>query len=242
MLIDTHAHLSDIDFVEPVLAAARAVGVERIVAVGMEVKSNRRTLELARNFPDMVVPAVGYHPWEIDKNNIDTEISYIASHLRHCVALGEVGLDYKVKTPKKIQWDVFDRLLSLAVQFAKPVIVHCRFSHQRSHRMVAAAGIERAVFHWYSGPLDVLGNLLEDGFFVSATPALKYSPPHQAAIKQAPLERILIETDAPVAYQNQISTPATLVDTLALVSRLKQIPVSDVAGITTANAQKFFSL
>jgi len=90
--------------------------------------------------------------------------------------------------------------------------------------------------------LDVLSRILEDGYFVSATPALKYSPPHQAAMQKAPLERILIETDAPVAYQGQASVPSTLVETLNSLSRLKRVPVPEVMRQTTANAERFFSL
>ena len=244
MLIDTHAHLSEVSTmeIEDVLSSAHMVGVERIVAVGMALESNRKTLALAKRFPQIIYPAVGYHPWEIDENQVETEIAFISEKLMDCVALGEVGLDYKVKIPKKIQWRVFGRLLDLAVQFDKPVIIHSRFSHQRSLRMVAAAGIKRAVFHWYSGPLDTLSELLEDGYFVSATPALKYSSPHRAAIQKAPIERILIETDTPVAYQNVISSPVNLVDTLDLLGDLKGIPIQEVANITTANAESFFSL
>lgn len=108
--------------------------------------------------------------------------------------------------------------------------------------MVKAAGIERAVFHWYSGPMDTLREIIEDGYCVSATPALKYSPSHQEALKAAPLENILIETDTPVAYRNQVSSPATLVVTLRLLGKLKQLPLPEVARITTANAQTFFNL
>jgi TatD DNase family protein len=62
-------------------------------------------------------------------------------------------------------------------------------------------------FHWYSGPLEVLEEILADGYFISATPALAYSPPHQAAVQAAPLSRILIETDAPVEYQVRRRSP-----------------------------------
>jgi TatD DNase family protein len=241
-VIDTHVHLSDIEQVEQALAQAQAAGIERIVAVGMEIESNARTLDLARRFSKMVFPAVGYHPWEIDSRKIETELAFIAKHLPTCVALGEVGLDYKVKIPKHVQWDVFGRVLDMASKYDKPVIVHSRFSHQRSHRMVAAAGINRAVFHWYSGPQDVLTRILDDGYYVSATPALAYSPAHQAAMVEAPLERVLIETDAPVAYQGRIAAPATLVETLDLLSRLKRLPGPEVARITTANAERFFNL
>ena len=108
--------------------------------------------------------------------------------------------------------------------------------------MVRDSGIEKGVFHWYSGPLDILEKIIDDGYYVSATPALVYSPPHQAAIKAAPLERILVETDSPVEYQGKISEPAHLTITLEELSKLKGVPLQDVRFITSNNAKLFFGI
>ena len=241
-LVDAHAHLNEIDNIEPVLADAEAAGVKRIVAVGMDQVSNQKTQQLAKRFPTVVFPAIGYHPWVITEGLVGANLAYLKSCLSRCVALGEIGLDYKVKVNKRLQRDVFAQLLQLAVRYRKPVIVHCRYSHQRAHQMVAASGIRRAVFHWYSGPLDVLDRILEDGYYISATPALAYSPSHQAAVARAPLERVLIETDSPVAYQGQNAVPAHLVKTLAELSRIKQRSPHNLARVTTANAENFYGL
>ena len=80
------------------------------------------------------------------------------------------------------------------------------------------------------------------GFFVSATPALAYSPHHQAAMARAPLDRILIETDAPVQYGDRASEPADLKETLFHLSRIKKIPEDKLADIVTKNAERFFGL
>ena len=108
--------------------------------------------------------------------------------------------------------------------------------------MVREAGVERAVFHWYSGPLEVLDGILADGYHVSATPALAYSPPHRTAIERTPLERILIETDAPVVYQGKVSEPADVRTTLQELSRLRHISEKELARITTDNARRFFGI
>ena len=108
--------------------------------------------------------------------------------------------------------------------------------------MVAAAHIPKAVFHWYSGPMEVLDKILDDGYFISATPALAYSDKHREAMIRAPLSNILIETDAPVEFNGKASEPATLVETLHELARLKKLPVSEVAHITTKNSRKFYGL
>jgi TatD DNase family protein len=242
MLIDTHVHLDQIQSVERVIQTALQAGVKVIVAVGMNHASNNRILELADQFAGMVYPAVGYHPWSIEADEVEETITFIERRLDDCTALGEVGLDYKVKVKKPVQRKVFERLLELAKEKKKPVIVHSRLSHSRTHQMVAESGIERAVFHWYSGALDVLDRILADGFWVSATPALAYSPPHRAAITRAPLERILIETDAPVKYGDKVSEPADLRVTLRELSQLKNVSENKLASITTENARRFFGI
>jgi len=241
-LVDGHAHLNEIEDVNGAIERARAKGVSHIIAVGMDIESNRRTLELAAEYPGIVYPAIGYHPWSIQTDGIDATLAFVDRHLERCIALGEVGLDYKVKLKKPIQWEVFAQMLNLAHRHRKPVIVHARYSHQRCHRMVADAGMDKAVFHWFSGPHEVLDRIVEDGYWVSCTPALAYSPAHQAAIKKAPLSRILIETDCPVPYGGKASEPAHLLDTLAHLSRLKNLPVEKVARATTANAREFFRI
>ena len=242
ILIDGHAHLDRIDDIEGTLEQARRAGVKQVIGVGMDTESNRETLALAERFPEMIIPAIGYHPWEVREDEIAPTLAFIESHLKACIALGEVGLDYKAKVKKPLQKRVFAELLNLSRKMAKPVIVHCRFSHERCHQMVSEASLEKVVFHWYSGPLDILDRLLADGFFISATPALAYSPPHRAAVARAPLDRILIETDAPVKYQGKVSEPADLRDTLRELSRIKNVPENELASTTTENARRFFNI
>jgi len=241
-MIDTHAHLYEIEDVDGALARAQDAGLTGIVAVGVDMASNRATLELARRFPNFVHPAMGYHPWSLTPEGLEENLAFIREHLHECVALGEVGLDYQAKTKKKVQQEIFAALLELAARHARPVIIHTRFSQQRAHRMVQDAGIARAVFHWYSGPLEVLENILADGYFISATPALTYSPPHQAAIQAAPLSQILMETDAPVVYLEKVSEPADLLITARELGRLKGLETSQVIDLTTANAREFFGI
>ncbi len=241
-MIDAHAHLNEIEDLNAVLARARAAGVKRILAVGMEVDSNQKTLTLSRDYPETIYPAIGYHPWAIKNEEIEVNLTFIQKNLKDCLALGEVGLDYKAKVKKGVQREVFARLLRLAVENNKPVIIHTRFSYQRAFLMVRQAGLERAVFHWYSGDVGVLRDILAAGYFISATPALAYSPPHQEAVKAAPLEQILLETDAPVEYQGKVSEPAHLVFTAQEVSRLKKVDLSQVKAVTSANALRFLGL
>jgi len=241
-LIDVHAHLDQLEDLLNSLEEARAAGVRGIIGVGMNVESNRKVLEISEKNKGYVYPAVGYHPWELKVDEVEENLSFIRNHLSGCIALGEIGLDYKLKVKKEVQWEVFEELLAMALEFNKPVILHCRFSHQHALKMVKERGVKRAVFHWYSGPLSVLEEILAMGYFISATPALRYSPPHQEAIRQAPLAKILLETDTPVNYQGLESRPKDVRISLDQVARLKGLDPIEVSKQTTANASRFFEI
>jgi TatD DNase family protein len=241
-LVDGHAHLSELSDLSESFREARAAGVRGIVAVGMDIESNKRILQIAEANIQFVYPAIGYHPWQVRGEKVETNLSFIRDHVKKCVGLGEIGLDYKIKVKKELQWRVFGELLDIALESDKPVIVHCRFSHRRAFEMVRERRIKRAVFHWYSGPPRLLDEILEAGYLISATPALAYSPPHQEAIKLAPIERILLETDTPVSYQGRESRPKDVRITLEEVSRLKKLDPSLVSEQTTKNASRFFKI
>jgi TatD DNase family protein len=240
-LIDGHAHLDAITPLVPAIEKACSMGVSRIIAVGMDSKSNEKILEIAESYPGYVFPAIGYHPWSIKENEIEETLAFIEKHINQCIAVGEVGLDYKLKIKKALQWEVFSRILKIARKNEKPMIIHTRFSYERAHRMVVEAGIEKAVFHWYSGPENILSRIVEDGYFVSATPALAFSKAHREAIIKTPLDKILIETDSPVKYRYKTSEPADLVETLRQLAQLKKVPEDRMAGITIENTQKLYN-
>ncbi len=241
-LVDGHAHLEQVDDLPESLREAREAGVCGIVAVGMDIESNKKALGFAGSNSRYVYPALGYHPWELKEETVETNLSFIRGHLKEGVALGEVGLDYRAKVKKVLQWEVFGKLLEIAREYDKPVIIHCRYSHQRAFEMVMERKIERTVFHWYSDSVDLLDKILSAGYLISATPALAYSPPHREAIKRAPIERILLETDTPVIYQGKEARPKDVFVTLEEVARLKGMNRSAVAEQTTANASQSFGI
>jgi TatD DNase family protein len=95
------------------------------------------------------------------------------------------------------------------------------------------------VHHWYTGPLELIDAIVDRGDFISATPALAYSRMHQEAIRSAPLENILLETDGPVAYEGEEATPSTVVRVCEQVASLKGCSAAEVAGQTTENVKRF---
>ena len=100
------------------------------------------------------------------------------------------------------QKDSFSFHLGLAREFDLPIVIHSRGAWRDCLSMAQESGVSRALFHWYSGPVDILDQILEAGFYVSTSPSVAVSPESRRAMAHAPLERILIETDSPVNYKD----------------------------------------
>jgi TatD DNase family protein len=185
---------------------------------------------------------VGLHPWRLPGIDLEANARFIEKELSRCVALGEVGLDFAVETPREKQEEVLQRLLSLAFRGRKPVLLHARRAWGEAFQLLKSFPLEKAIFHWYSGPLDVLRKIFEKGYFISATPAAAYSERHRAAIQAAPLSQLVLETDAPEVYRGVPSEPRDLRKALQSASEVKGMGVEELARHTYRNAIDFFQL
>jgi TatD DNase family protein len=251
-VIDTHAHLDELENLETELNEARGAGIVAIVAVGSNQESNQKVLQIAQSHPEIVYPALGLHPWELgnlDTNGVNLTLKFIEEKISQIVAVGEIGLDYDKRVvkvaPKELQKEVLKSLLDLARKYWKPVSIHSRYAWKDTFELVKEAGIERAVFHWFTGFAGVLKDILEAGYLISATPAAEYHEEHRRAIRETPLDKLLLETDCPVIYgrENRYrSRPANVTRSLKAVAALKGADESTIATQTTHNAVEFFHL
>uniref|UniRef100_A0A7C4Y5A6 TatD family deoxyribonuclease n=1 Tax=candidate division WOR-3 bacterium TaxID=2052148 RepID=A0A7C4Y5A6_UNCW3 len=240
-LIDTHSHLDEFENISETLKIAKEFGVDKIVGVGSDYNSNLKLIDLIKkDFPLKIFIALGIHPNNLN-SDIEKGIEIIKENIDKIIGIGECGLDYKYKGfNKDLQKDVFSRQIEIAREYKKPIIVHSRGAWEDCFDMLSSFDVEKANFHWFSGDIDILKRIIDRGFFISATPALKFSKPHKDAIKFAPLERILVETDSPVKYFERPSEPKDVIITIKHLSILKDEPVDKVIEITNKNAKEFF--
>lgn len=241
-LIDTHVHIDELTDLEGAIRRAQSAGVKAIIGVGSDLVSNQTVLQIAQDFPGYLFPALGFHPWQIEAGRLEATLDALDREVGRCVALGEVGLDFKAETDKTLQIRAFQRIIELAASRNRPVIVHARGAWEEALSMVGEAGLEMAVFHWYSGPMSVLTRIIEKGYSISATPALAYSSRHRRAIRRMPIEGLLLETDAPQAYRGVASEPKDLLTSVFMVADLKGMEPEEVARKTTQNALELFGL
>jgi TatD DNase family protein len=252
MLIDTHAHLDELKNLDLALGEAKKAGIIAIVAVGSNYQSNIKTLEISQKHSRFVYPALGLHPWELGNLGtfeIDDNLLFIEQNISSAVAVGEIGLDYDKRVvkaaTKELQKEVLGRLLHIAKKYAKPAIIHSRYAWKDALHLIQDAGMDKAVFHWFTGFSSVLRGIIDSGYFISATPAAEYHDEHRRAVKETPLPRLFLETGCPVTYGRAAryeSQPADIVRSLGAVSQLKGIAEATIAEQTTRNAVSFFSL
>ncbi len=251
-LVDTHAHLDEIEDIERAIQEAKQVGVVALIAVGQDYESNVKVLELSEKHKAFVYPALGLHPWSLGymgNAQVDLNLRLVEENIERTVAIGEIGLDYHKKVKalagKVRQKEVFKDMLELARRKDKPVSVHSRYAWKDCFDLVKESKVRTAVFHWYTGFSSVLREIIAEGYFISATPAAEYHDEHKRAIKETPLENLLLETDSPATYGRETryeSRPSDIIRALGAVAQLKGLGRGVVAEQTTGNAVRLFGL
>lgn len=251
-LVDTHAHLDQIENLDVILRDASDAGVVAIVAVGEGFDSNQKILGISHQYKSLVYPALGLHPGRLGQmkpSDIERTVHQIEDNIKEAVAIGEVGLDYdkrvRASASKDYQQAVFGDLMELAKKYAKPAIIHSRYAWKDALTVAVQRGVKEAVFHWYTGPSNVLRDILTEGYYISATPASEYHAEHRRAVREAPLPKLLLETDSPVEYGREsryTSAPRDVRRSLVAASAIKGIEETMVAEQTTENAIRLFGI
>lgn len=255
-LIDTHCHLvllQERGLLERALEGAAAAGVERIVTVGVNLEDTERNREIAEAH-DTVWFTVGWDPQQPRAPDA-TELAELGGLLRHprAVAVGEVGIDLFFRagyheTPLEVQRRSLRSMLELAVDHAKPVVIHDRDAHDEVLEALAEVPAARGVMHCFTGDAAHMRRCVERGFLVSFAGIVTFrrSEEIQAAAREAPEGAWVVETDspflAPVPHRGTVNLPERVADTLERVAALRGQPVAAARRQTTAAARRLFGL
>ncbi|HEY2585428.1 MAG TPA: TatD family hydrolase [Tepidisphaeraceae bacterium] len=250
-MIDTHCHLTDPrleEQLDSVLHRASAAGVSRMVTIGTDLDDALNCIELCRAIPN-VRCAIGIHP-----NHCGHVPEEDLPRLRHLqsdptvVALGEMGLDYHHDfAPRDRQKNVFEFQLELAAELKRPVVIHSREATDDTLAILRGFPHVRAVFHCFTGTVEEARKILDAGYLLGFTGAatFKKNDEIRAAVALAPLDRILVETDAPYLSPEPVRSqrtnePAFVMHVAAVVARVKGVSLEELDRITTTNALSFY--
>jgi len=258
-IIDTHAHIDQLEDLPGVLERAHEAGVSDIVAVSVDLDSMKKLLEKRPNCFDIgpyrspkIHVALGVHPGKVNENTQPLALDFMRANIKQACAIGETGLDYWYKWVRKDQLerqkqkDSFAFHLGLAREFDLPIVIHSRGAWRDCLSMAQESGVRRALFHWYSGPVDILDQILEAGFYVSTGPSVSYSLESRRAMAHAPIERILVETDSPVNYKEGetsfMAEPKDVIRTWKALAQLKNLNEQEALAAVNTNAKAFFGI
>jgi len=253
-LVDTHCHLdmnayqSDL---AQVLRQAAVRGVGRIITVGIDQASSRRAVALTEKYPG-VSATVGIHPHNLGECS-EESLAGLAELAKHpkVVAFGEIGMDLHYDYfPADLQRTHFTRQVALAKELALPLVIHDRDAHEQVLAVLREAGPFPAggVMHCFSGDGALAEAVMELGFYISVPGVVTFakSAQLQEAVRQTPLNRLLLETDgpylAPEPRRGRRNEPALMLFTAARVAELKGVTLAELAVATTANAERLFRL
>ena len=252
-IFDTHAHYDSGAYNgdrEEILAALPAGNVLLVVNPGCEVESSRTAVALAEKFPH-VYAAVGIHPSDcggtVEADYADLRV--LAQHEK-VVAIGEIGLDYywAENPPKAFQQQVLRRQIELALELDLPVIIHDREAHGDTLAIVLEYPALRGVFHCFSGSPEMAQELLKRGWYLGFDGPITYKNNRRApeVVAVTPLERIVVETDAPyltpVPYRGQRNDSRYLNHVLAQLAEWKGVSPEEMERITFENGKRLFGL
>lgn len=254
MLFDTHVHLNARQFkddVDEVIERAVKVGVTRMTVVGFDDETIPLAIDIAEKY-EFIYAAVGWHP--VDAIHFkEKHLDYLREYAQHkkVVALGEMGLDYHWDTsPKEVQETVFRTQIRLAKQLNMPIIIHNREATEDVIRILQEekAGEVGGIMHCYSGTVEQMKPCLEMNFYISLAGPVTFKNakiPKEVA-KEVPLDRLLVETDAPYLaphpFRGKRNEPAYVTKVAEEIAKLRNLDYETICEITTKNALKIYRI
>ncbi len=254
MLIDTHCHL---DFPElardraGVLARAKFAGIGRMITICTEIEKFASIRDIAES-DESVFCSVGTHPnHALDEREFSAaEIVALAGHDK-CVAIGEAGLDYYYdRAPRDLAQRVFRAHITAARETGLPLVIHARDADADMAAILAeemAQGKFKALLHCFSSSRALAEKGVELGLYVSFSGIItfKNSQELRDIARDLPLDRLLVETDAPflapTPHRGKTNEPAFVAHTVKVLAEVKGLEAGKLAAITTENAMKLFS-
>ena len=248
MFIDTHCHISKeyFDDIPNLIDKIVKSGVNKVIVNGCDMKSNLEVLELVEKY-DIVYGALGFHPTELDDFS-DEQLIWLEKNINNkkIVAIGEIGLDYHYDNTDKVkQKEVFEKQLQIASKYHKPVIVHSRDAINDTYNIISKYNVIGSL-HCFSSSKEMAERFIKLGFYIGIGGVCTYKNAKEIkeVIKAIDLEYIILETDTPYLSPEPVrkekNTPCNIPIIASYIALLKDVDLSIVSRVTSANASRLF--
>lgn len=255
-IIETHCHLDYLkqDSLDAIIAKSKSYGVEKFITIGVREDNLQTVIDLANQYND-VFCTQGIHPHDGQywSNKIQATIeNNLKQSKSKIVAIGEIGLDFHYNnSPKKDQIDAFRDQLLLAIKYDLPVVIHSRDAEVETIEMLKKYAPElkrKGVIHSFTSKIELAECALEEGFFLGFNGIITFKSAQEVrdALKIAPLDSIITETDAPfltpVPYRGVENAPFYLPFIIEAIAEIKNQSINDVLNKTYDNAKHLFDI
>lgn len=254
MFVDSHCHLDRLDLspyggdLSAAIEAAREVGVERMLCVGINMENAPQVMSIARSH-EGVSASVGIHPMDVANGTADWAQLRQLAESPEVVAIGETGLDYYYSGDSaEAQRQSFREHIQLAIDLGKPLIVHTRDAREDTIAILkeSAASLPGGVLHCFTESWPMAEQALDLGFYISFSGIVTFANAAELreVARRVPLDRLLIETDspylAPVPYRGKKNEPRYVLEVARQLAELRNVSVDRIAEITSTNYDKLF--
>jgi len=264
-MIDTHAHLNFQDYekdLDNVIDRAIKNGVNKIICASSNIADSKKSIQIAEKYPGIVYATAGIHPQQTDPENTQTLKQQIKdleklARQKKIVAIGECGLDYSPAPPgeedrtKNDQLFLFREQIKIAQKFNLSLIIHSRKAFSETVDVLTQPSLKskqelRGVFHCYSAGKKGIEKVNQLGFYFGVDGNFTYDSGLQNVFAKIPIEKILLETDAPflspIPKRGERNEPSFMIHTAQKLAALKDLPLEKIDQITTTNTINLFGL
>ncbi len=258
--IDIHSHLDHptlLPQMESAIERARMAGVRHIITCGITPQTNRICLDLSRKY-DIVECAMGLYPKDALRREIakegtnetftfseydtDEEIDFIRKHKKDIVAISEIGLDF-MNGESGEQRNDFRKMLDLAKDLDKPVIIHSRKAEQHCIEMMEDADTKKVVMHCFCGKSNLVERIVKNGWFLTLPTSIVRAQQFQNIAKTVPITQLFCETDSPYLspFKELPNEPAFVVESYRKLAEIKGMTIEETAQNVYMNWQRLFT-
>ena len=254
MFVDSHCHLDRLDLTDYnndlslAIDAARMRDVSRMLCIGISMDNAQAVVDISQRFDD-VYASVGVHPMDVGDTLADFEQLAVLASTDSVIAIGETGLDYYYsKEGIELQQESFRCHLELSSKLKKPVVVHTREAREDTIEIIRQHGDSNVagVLHCFTENWEMAKEALDLNYYISFSGIVTFrnADTLREVVKKVPLDRMLIETDAPylapVPYRGKKNEPKYVVEVAKCIAQLRGLSIESVAEITSDNFDNLF--
>jgi len=211
-----------------------------IIAVSEDYESSINTCMLSMKMKN-IAPFIGLHPWSINSST-DEELKLLKNLLdkKEVAGIGEVGLDFRFsKAPASLQVKIFEEFCRVAAERDLPLNVHSYSAWRETLVCAVKSEAPSVLFHWYTGPEQLLREIKDHGYFISINPSVIIQLKQRKIIEKASEEIILTESDGPYVYRSLRLDSTMIPQTLEIISKIKKLSIDEVSQIISSNYDRY---